>query len=225
MAERSASVSVNAPVHQVYALYTHFNDYPKFMTFVKEVTYLDEHRSHWVVDLAGRHEWDAVNDGWIPDERIGWRSVDGLRNSGTVRFEALSPATTRLTVTVSYEPPAGIVGALGDAAGIGAEFVRRLQHDLDHFAAMVEHAPPGALDPTSSSYLFHAESAAARGATTVAQNESMGMAGEPPLPAMTGATLPTETTPSTTGVLSDDLAASDETVPRVPGTSPGRALE
>src|SRR5665213_2007619 len=35
MAVHSAAVTINAPVHQVYELYTHFNDYPKFMTFVK----------------------------------------------------------------------------------------------------------------------------------------------------------------------------------------------
>jgi len=48
MAEHRASVTVNAPVHQVYGLFTHFNDFPKFMSFVKEVTYYDEQRSHWV---------------------------------------------------------------------------------------------------------------------------------------------------------------------------------
>lgn len=224
MTERSASVVVNAPVHQVYELYSHFNDYPKFMTFVKEVTYLDDRRSHWVVDIAGQHAWDAVNEDWIADRQIGWRSVDGLRNSGVVRFEAIGEERTRVAVTVVYEPPAGIVGALGDSAGIGAEFQRRLQHDLDHFASMVEHAPAGALDPASSSYLFHGESAAARGATTIAQNESMGVASSA-VPAMTGATLPGETTPSTSGVVRDDLAASDEAVPRVPGTSPDRELE
>ncbi|HEY4441276.1 MAG TPA: SRPBCC family protein [Candidatus Elarobacter sp.] len=223
MAEHAASVTVNAPVHQVYELYTHFNDYPKFMTFVKEVTYLDDERSHWVVDIAGRHEWDAVNENWIPDRQIGWRSVDGLANAGVARFESLGPHTTRLTVSVSYDPPAGVLGTIGEALGAGTTFEKRLQHDLDHFAAMVDHAPPGALDPTSSSYLFHADSAAARGDTTVAQNESMGMTPEPAPPAMSGATLPTET-PSTSDVTADDLATSDETVPRVPGTSPGREL-
>lgn len=224
MAEHGASVTVNAPIHQVYQLYTHFNDYPKFMTFVKEVTYLDDERSHWVVEIAGRHEWDAVNEHWVADRQIGWRSVDGLANRGIAAFQPIGDDATRLTVTVSYDPPAGVLGTLGEALGAGGEFERRLQHDLEHFAAMVDHAPPGALDPTSSSYLFHGDSAAGRGETTVAQNESMGMAAEPPPPAMRGATLPTETTPSTTDVVTDDLATSDETVPRVPGTSPGREL-
>ena len=38
---------------------------------------------------------------------------------------------------------------------------------------MVDEAPPGALDPTSSNYLFHSESAAAKGKTTARQDETM----------------------------------------------------
>ncbi len=206
MAEHSAAVTINAPVHQVYELYTHFNDYPKFMTFVKEVTYLDDVRSHWVVDVVGKHEWDAVNDGWIADQQIGWRSIDGLTNSGRVRFEAIGAGSTRLTVEVSYEPPAGFLGQIGEALGAGGQFERRLQHDLQHFAAMVEEAPSGALDPASSSYLFHAGSAAAAGRTTQAQNETMGTQGD------AGAL-----TTSTTSVADESL--SEPGVPRVPGTS------
>jgi len=134
MAEHSAEVTVNAPLHQVYQLYTHFNDYPKFMTFVKEVTYLDDKRSHWVVDIVGRHEWDAVNENWIPDEQIGWRSVDGLANSGRVAFRDLAADRTAVLVTVSYVPPAGLLGNIGEALGAGNTFEQRLQHDLEHFA-------------------------------------------------------------------------------------------
>ncbi|MEA2666473.1 MAG: hypothetical protein QOI11_3417 [Candidatus Eremiobacteraeota bacterium] len=226
MAAHGASVTVNAPLHQVYQLYTHFNDYPKFMTFVKEVTYLDDQRSHWVVDVVGKHEWDAVNEGWVPDRRIGWRSVDGLKNSGAVIFESLGPERTKLTVEVEYEPPAGPLGALGEALGAGGQFERRLQNDLEHFATMVEQAPPGALDPTSSAYLFHAESAAGRGETTVAQNESMGMAGD-------AATEQIDSLPAAgagaAGPLGDvrgtsDVTTGDPATPRVPGTSGTREL-
>ena len=75
-----AEVTVDAPVHQVYTLFTHFNDFPKFMSFVKEVTYNDDQSSHWVAEIAGRHEWDAVNENWIPDRQVGWRSTNGLEN-------------------------------------------------------------------------------------------------------------------------------------------------
>ena len=53
MSEHHASVTVNAPVHQVYSLFSHFNDFPKFMSFVKEVTYYDNQRSHWVAEVVG----------------------------------------------------------------------------------------------------------------------------------------------------------------------------
>lgn len=210
MAEHSASVTVNAPLHQVYQLYTHFNDYPKFMTFVKEVTYLDDERSHWAVDVAGKHEWDAVNEGWIPDRQIGWRSLDGLKNSGVVRFEPSGSAATRITVEIAYQPPAGALGQLGEILGAGGQFERRLQHDLEHFAAMVDQAPSGALDPTSSSYLFHADSAAARGTTTPAQDESMGMSDQ------------SDSVDDATLRGTGDAVIDDAMVPRVPGTSPTR---
>jgi uncharacterized membrane protein len=175
MAEHQVTVTVNAPIHHVYMLFTHFNDYPKFMTYVKEVTYLDDQRSHWVVDVVGRHEWDAVNEGWAPDREIGWRSTSGVPNSGRIRFEPRANDVTLVIATITYSPPAGVVGQAVEALGGGAQFEARLVHDLEHFAQMVAAAPPGALDPTSSSYLFHAESAAARQQTTPAQDQTMGI--------------------------------------------------
>jgi uncharacterized membrane protein len=46
ISDHQASVVINAPVEQVYALFSHFNDFPKFMRFVKEVTYDDDAHSH-----------------------------------------------------------------------------------------------------------------------------------------------------------------------------------
>jgi uncharacterized membrane protein len=162
MAKQSASITVHAHVEQVYRLFTHFEHFPKFMSHVKEVTYLDERRTHWVADILGSREWDAVAENWIPNRQIGWRSIDGVPHRGTVTFVSLAPDRTDVHVEVEYEPPAGALGSLGEALGGGAEFARRLQHDLDQFAQMVYAAPPGALDPTSSSYIFHDGSAAAR---------------------------------------------------------------
>jgi hypothetical protein len=93
-----------------------------------------------------------------------------------------------------------------------------LQHDLQHFATMVEQAPPGALDPTSSSYLFHEDSAAAKGRTTPAQDESMGLvSGDVDRETIATTRGITDTTPSTT-----DVALDDPTIPRIPGTSATR---
>src|SRR5256714_14185748 len=174
LTEHGAAVDVNAPVHQVYALFTHFNDFPKFMSFVKEVTYYDDQRSHWVAEIVGRHEWDAINEDWVEDRQVGWRSINGFENTGRVTFEALGPDQTRVNVLVRYNPPAGVLGDVGEKLGAGSRFENALQHDLDNFARMVDQAPPGALDPTSSNYLFHSGSAAAKGKTTSRQDETMG---------------------------------------------------
>jgi ribosome-associated toxin RatA of RatAB toxin-antitoxin module len=174
MAEHHASVTVNAPVDQVYDMFTHFNDFPKFMSFVKEVTYYDDQRSHWVAEVVGQHEWDAVNENWVEDRQIGWRSYNGLENSGKVTFQPVGANQTKVDVYINYNPPAGVLGDVGENLGVGARFDNVLQHDLDNFARMVDQAPPGALDPTSSNYLFHGDSAAAKGTTTERQNQTMG---------------------------------------------------
>jgi hypothetical protein len=67
----------------------------------------------------------------------------------------------------------GLLADAGDTLGAGKRFQQRLQEDLDHFARMVERTPAGALDPTASTYLFHEDSAAARGDTTDAQDRTM----------------------------------------------------
>jgi Predicted integral membrane protein len=183
----NASVVVSAPAHQVFALWSHFNDFPKFMRHVREVTYYDEQRSHWVVDVLGLHEWDAVNENWIEGRQIGWRSTDGLENRGVVTFDPVDDSQTRITVQVTYDPPGGVVGDVVNSLGGGVTFENALQEDLNHFGRLVAEAGPGALDPHSSNYLFHRDSAAAQGTTTPAQNETMDeddaefLANNPPL--------------------------------------------
>src|SRR5258708_28179097 len=117
--EHHASVTVNAPVHQVYGLFIHFNDFPKFMSFVKEVTCYDEQHSHWVAEVAGRHEWDAMNQDWIMDQQIGWDSTTGLEKTSKVTFQSLRPNQTRVDIHINYNPPAGDIG---ETAGVGSPF-------------------------------------------------------------------------------------------------------
>ncbi|MHB8599752.1 MAG: SRPBCC family protein [Ktedonobacteraceae bacterium] len=174
LAQHHASVTVNAPVHQVYGLFTHFNDFPKFMSFVKEVTYYDNQRSHWVAQAVGQHAWDAVDDNWIEDRQIGWHSTSGLENNGRVTFQPAGANQTQVDVFINYNPPAGVLGDIGENLGAGSNFDAKLQHDLDNFAQMVDQAPPGALDPESSNYLFHSDSAATKGTTTDRQDSTMG---------------------------------------------------
>jgi len=170
----TASVTLNAPVNQTYHLFTHFNDFPKFMSYIKEVTYKDSQNSHWVADVVGSHEWDAVNEGWVDHKQIGWRSTSGIQNHGVVTFESAGDSQTKVKVLISYTPPAGVLGDVGEKLGAGKHFEQKLQHDLDNFAKLVAQTPTGALDPESSNYLFHDDSAVAKGKTTTSQDVTMG---------------------------------------------------
>src|SRR5712664_251365 len=114
MAQHHAAVTINAPTHQVYTLFTHFNDFPNFMSFVKEVTYYDDQHSHWVADVDGRHEWDAENEDWVQDRQIGSHSTRGLANTGKVTFEPIGATQTRVDAFIGYHPPGGVFGEVGE---------------------------------------------------------------------------------------------------------------
>src|SRR5215469_13916224 len=108
--ENRASTIVPAPVDRVYELFTYFHHYPEFMRHVKNVSYYDDQNTHWVIDVAGRHEWDAINEGWQRNSRIGWRATGGLRNSGEVLFQSLGSEATCVFVRLKYDPPGGAAG-------------------------------------------------------------------------------------------------------------------
>jgi uncharacterized membrane protein len=107
------------------------------MRHVKNVSYYDDQNTHWVVDIAGRHEWDATNEGWQRNTRIGWRATGGLRHFGEVLFQSLGPDATCVFVRLKYQPPGGLAGRIAEAAGAGSIVERALQQDLDRFADVI----------------------------------------------------------------------------------------
>jgi hypothetical protein len=173
MAEHYASVTIDAPVHQVYSLFTHFRDFPTFLCCVKEVMVLDEQRTHWVVHVLRDYEWDAVNEDWIPDQQIGWRSTRGLLTSGKVKFRSIESQRTMVDVYLHYTPPFGPLGRLVDMLDVGGRVEAILKEDLAHFACMVEQMPSQSLEPMASHYLLHSRSAVATRTITTCYERAM----------------------------------------------------
>ena len=129
------TVEVDAPLRAVYNQWTQFEEFPRFMTGVKEVRQLDDSHVHWHAEIWGRdEEWDAEITEQVPDERISWRSVSGPANAGTVRFESIEPQRTRVRLTMAYEPK-GAVEHIGDALGI---FGARVQSTVEEFKKFME---------------------------------------------------------------------------------------
>lgn len=132
--EAQKSITVHAPVQRVYAYLTEWENWPDWMTHVREVrsagTVGGNARTHWVVDgLAGTTvSWDALTTRLVPDEAIAWKSVEGsaVEHAGIIRLDPTADGATRVTVRMTYNPPAG---ALGHA--VAALFGRDPKHQMD----------------------------------------------------------------------------------------------
>lgn len=110
----SHSVTINRPRSELYAFWRDFSNLPGFMENLVSVTAQDDQRSRWVVKApAGRTvEWDAIVTEERDGEMIAWASGDGadVPNSGRVDFADAGPRGTVVTLTILYDPPAGVVG-------------------------------------------------------------------------------------------------------------------
>ena len=110
------SIVIAKPVREVYEFWRRLENLPLFMSNIDSVTQVSATRSRWVArgPAGSRLEWDAeiIND--IPDQLIGWRSVEGadVVTAGSVKFErAFGEPGTLVTVRMQYAPPAGRLGA------------------------------------------------------------------------------------------------------------------
>jgi uncharacterized membrane protein len=131
---------VGAPVERVYSFWTDYENFPLFMSSVREVQDLGGGRSHWVVSGPGGVpiEWDSVLTEQIPGETIAWRSRPGsmLENAGAVRFTP-DGAGTRVDLRFCYNPPAGNAGQ-AVAELLGADPRAKLNEDLGRLKALLE---------------------------------------------------------------------------------------
>lgn len=129
------TIEVDRPVRSVYNQWTQFEDFPRFMAGVKQVTQIDDTHVHWEAEIWGRNvEWDAEITEQDPDRRISWRSVSGAPNAGTVRFEPLGNDRTRVRLVMAYEPQ-GAVENVGDALGL---LDARVQSTVQDFKKFIE---------------------------------------------------------------------------------------
>jgi uncharacterized membrane protein len=135
MEQIQKSIDVNAPLRAVYDQWTQFEDFPKFMSGVKEVRQLDEKRLFWRAQILGKDtEWEAEIFEQVPDQRIAWRSTSGHPNAGAVSFEPAGLDNTRVTLVLDYEP-LGAIEKIGDALGVVSS---QVEGDLARFKAFIE---------------------------------------------------------------------------------------
>ena len=139
------TIRIDASPEQVYDLFANYENFPRFMSNVIEVRDLGDRRSHWVVKgPAGTHfQWNAVLTESSRPRRLAWESEPGaeVEQTGSIMFEPFRNGT-RVTVHMSYKPPAGAVGH-AIAALFGSDPKRQMDQDLARMKSLVER---GALE-------------------------------------------------------------------------------
>ncbi len=125
------SIEVHAPVEEVYARWTHVEEFPLFMPSLREVRRVDERRYHWraVRDGVPYEAMEEISL-MIPNHRIAWRNVSGGENSGVVSFDSVAPDVTRVTLDLAYVPDSGWHEPTALAA--------RIERILDGFRELAE---------------------------------------------------------------------------------------
>jgi uncharacterized membrane protein len=136
------SITVRRSPAEVYGFWRRLETLPIFMHRVDEVMVLGDGRSHWRARAPfGRTiEWEAaiIND--IEAKLIAWRSLpeSQIQHAGSVRFDdTIDGNGTLVTVTMEYDPPAGLLGALA-ARLLGLDPQRQLEDDLRRLKALLE---------------------------------------------------------------------------------------
>jgi uncharacterized membrane protein len=112
------------------------------MSHLESVERITDTLSRWrAKGLAGSTvEWNAEIINEVPDQVIGWRSIEGsdVVSAGSVNFdEAGVGGGTRVRVRLQYSPPGG---KLGDAVArlFGSDAATEIRQDLQRFKQLVE---------------------------------------------------------------------------------------
>jgi uncharacterized membrane protein len=144
------TITVDAPIEEVFAFWDHYENFARFMAHVREVRPTEAGRSHWV--MAGPAgvavTWDTEVSAYVRNEMMEWRTIQGsvVEHTGLVRFEP-ADGGTRIHIRMSYNSP---VGALGHpvAALLGKDPRHALDDDLVRFKSLIEQGKTTARDET-----------------------------------------------------------------------------
>jgi uncharacterized membrane protein len=134
------TINISAPIDEVYRFWHNFENFPLFMDHVKEIS-VQNGISDWkVAGPAGSSmEFQSHITRDIPNESIAWETIPDsqIQHTGVVRFEENWDGGTRVTVQMTYMPPAGIVGhKVAELFGVDPR--QAMQEDLSRLKVLLE---------------------------------------------------------------------------------------
>jgi uncharacterized membrane protein len=129
------SIQIGRPVEDVFGAWSDLDRLPQMSGCLEEVRRNGE-RSHWKVNVDGRRlGWDATIEQFIPNQAIGWKSVNGPKHTGRITFSPIG-TDTLVQVTMNYAPPTRLAKLF--SANVGKHLERYLDQVLRDFKAGLE---------------------------------------------------------------------------------------
>lgn len=102
------TVVVDRQITDVFEFCRDFQNFPRILDVLLSVEDTQDGRSHWSVRSPSGHTiaWDAVVTKYVPNSVIAWESVpdSSVSASGIMRFAPISPAETRVDISLTYRP-------------------------------------------------------------------------------------------------------------------------
>jgi uncharacterized membrane protein len=144
--EVQKTITIDAPVDQVFRFWAAYENFPQFMSHVLEVRpSVREGQSHWTVAGPGGVpvSFDAEISEFVPNELLAWHSLEGstVAHAGIVRFEPVEGNRTRVQIRMAYNPPGGWLGH-GVATAFGVDPKSSLDADLVRLKTLIETGRP-----------------------------------------------------------------------------------
>lgn len=98
------SLQIGRPVQEVFNAWSDLDQLARSSPLIRSIS-SSQGRAHWSVELDGQQiEWDAETEQLIPNQAIGWKSVNGPKHTGRVSFSPIENDTL-VSVTMNYVPP------------------------------------------------------------------------------------------------------------------------
>lgn len=144
----SEAIDIDVRPALVYAQWRRLENLPQILSHLEVVREETATTSYWQAKgPAGTTvSWYATLDADVPAERLAWSSDEGadVPNAGVVTFSPVNAGMgTRLSVDLTYTPPAGKLGRLV-AAAFGEAPAQQVSDDLRNFRDAVQAVNRGA---------------------------------------------------------------------------------
>ena len=134
------AINIFAPIDEVYQFWRDFENFPLFMNHVREINTRGD-VSDWKVagPVGSTVEFQSRVIQDSPNDIIAWETLPDsqVRSAGFVRFDENRDGSTRVTVQMTYLPPAGVAGhAVAQLFGVDPR--QAMHEDLVRLKTLLE---------------------------------------------------------------------------------------